>query len=83
MTPDPMTPAPITPAANSQRDAIAMYLAKYRQPTQYGYGPYAKGMQGLGEALGNTAPMTALRADIGQAFTPTPQQDWVPPPRDI
>jgi hypothetical protein len=56
------------PPPDPQRDAIAALLAKYQKPTQYGFGSYAKGMQGIGEALADTAPMAGLRAGMGRCL---------------
>lgn len=100
----------MTPEEDAQRNAISQSLmpnlaaraaaadpyARYRKPTQYGYGAYAKGAQSLGEALADTAPMRGLRegvaaGPVGQAlggfdrlFAPRdPAAAWMPPPKDI
>lgn len=68
------------------RTAITAAMMKQQAPQQYGYGPFAKGMQGIGEGLAQRfAPPQQPGAPLSLAPPPQqqpvqqPAEPWMPP----
>jgi hypothetical protein len=63
------------------RDVVATAMMKQQAAKQqYGFGPFAKGMQGLGEGLRDRfAPVAPQQPGPPVSLAPPPQQQQMPP----